>query len=113
MNSTYHEFFRHSDMVHNNPGEAPFVTKFNDTAFLKSWGYTGQCPKFFLPAAITYDSFDAFLLPAGPAEREWSEKMAAAIDGHLKDAKANNMPLYPLFGEDDRALEIGDAIKSR
>lgn len=83
------------DMVHDNPGEAPFVTKFKDTALLKSWGYTGQIPKLFLQCAITYDGFDADLLPLGSKERAWSEKTAAEIDSRLHDAQVNNMPLYP------------------
>jgi hypothetical protein len=83
------------DMVHDNPGEPPFVTKFKDTAFLKSWGYTGQSPRYFVQTAITYDKFDAGLLPPGSPTRDWSEKMATEVDGHLKDAKGNQMPLYP------------------
>ena len=83
------------DMVHNNPGEAPFVTKFNDTGFLKTWGYDGQIPKFFLQAAITYDAFDRALLPADSDARRWSETMAADIDAHLAAAQANDMPLFP------------------
>jgi hypothetical protein len=83
------------DMVHNNPGEAPFVTKFNDTGFLKTWGYDGQIPKFFLQAAITYDAFDPALLPARSETRAWSEKAAADIDAHIAAAQAHQMPLYP------------------
>jgi hypothetical protein len=83
------------DMVHHNPGEPLFVTKFNHPSLLKSWGYTGQCPKFYLQTAITYDRFDPTLLQRGSVERVWSDKMAAFIDERLAEAKASNFPLYP------------------
>jgi hypothetical protein len=50
------------DMVHHNPGEPLFVTKFNQPAHLKSWGYTGQNPKFFVQTAIHYDALDPALV---------------------------------------------------
>ena len=83
------------DMVHHNPGEPLFVTKFNDPAFLKTWGYTGQCPKFFTQTAITYDAFDPTVTPKGSDPRAWSEKTAAFIDARIAEAKAANLPLYP------------------
>jgi len=83
------------DIVHNNPGEPLFITKYNQTAFLKSWGYTGQCPKFFLQSAITYDRFDPTLMPEGSQPRAWSVKMGTFIDGRLDEAKASGMPVYP------------------
>lgn len=83
------------DMVHDNPGEPRFVTKFNDPAVLKQWGYNGQCPKFYLQAATTYDKFDPTLLPKGSKERAFCEAEAARIDEKIKAAKAVQMPLYP------------------
>jgi hypothetical protein len=82
-------------MVHHNPGEPLFVTKFNDPAFLKTWGYTGQCPKFFVQTAITYDAFDPALIPRGSEARRWSEAHAGFIDDCIADAKAAGLPLYP------------------
>ena len=83
------------DMVYHNPGEPRFVTKFNHPALLKTWGYNGQCPKLYVQAALTYDSFDPVLLPKGSAERVWSEKQAAFNDEQLREAQASQMPLYP------------------
>ena len=83
------------DMVHHNPGEPRFETKFNQTAFLKTWGYNGQCPKFYVQTAISYDAFDPALMPKNSAERAWSEKQAAFIDEQLQEAQASQMPLYP------------------
>jgi hypothetical protein len=83
------------DTVANNPGEPLFVTKYNQTAFLKSWGYNGQCPKFYLQTAIMYDRFDPTLLPKDSKERAWSENMGVFIDGRLAEAKSTGMPVYP------------------
>lgn len=83
------------DMVHHNPGEPRFETKFNDPEVLKQWGYNGQIPKCYLQAATTYDAFDPALLPRGSKEREFCEAEATRIDGLLRDAKAAGMPLYP------------------
>ncbi len=83
------------DMVHHNPGEPLFVTKFNQPAHLKSWGYTGQNPKFFVQTAIHYDALDPALVPQGSAERAWSDKNAAFIDERIKEAAASQMPLHP------------------
>jgi hypothetical protein len=83
------------DMVHHNPGEPLFVTKFNQPAHLKSWGYTGQNPKFFVQTAVHYDALDAALVPKGSPERLWSDKTAAFIDERIQEAAASQMPLYP------------------
>ena len=83
------------DMVHHNPGEPLFVTKFNDPAFLKKWGYTGQCPKFFTQTAVTYEAFDPTVTPKGSDARAWSEKTAAFIDERIAEAQAASLPLYP------------------
>lgn len=82
-------------MVHNNPGEPPFQSQFNDPSFLKSWGYTGQAPRTFFQAAITYDHFDRSVLPAGSTERGWSEKLGTRLDALLNAAAAAEIPVYP------------------
>jgi hypothetical protein len=83
------------DMVHHNPGEPLFDIKYNDTAYLKSLGYTGQNPKFFVQTAVNYDALDQGVMPVGSATRVWSEKNARFIDEHIAEAKASQMPLYP------------------
>jgi hypothetical protein len=83
------------DMVHHNPGEPLFVTKFNDPAVLRDWGYTGQCPKFFTQTALTYRAFDPALIPAGSPAAAWAENTAAFIDERITEARAANLPLYP------------------
>lgn len=83
------------DMVHHNPGEPLFVTPFNDPAHLKAWGYTGQNPKFFIQTAIHYDALDATLVPPGSVERAWSDRYAAWVDERIREAQAQQLPLYP------------------
>ena len=45
------------DMVHNNPGEKPYLTKYNNPYYLKSEGFNGIVPQWFVNCAITYDYF--------------------------------------------------------
>lgn len=83
------------DMVHHNPGEPVFVTKYNDPAYLRRQGYTGQIPRIFLPCAISYDRFDPTLMPPGSAARRKTEAYAAEVDDLIAHAEAAGLPLYP------------------
>ncbi|MDD4992787.1 MAG: hypothetical protein PHR83_11180 [Paludibacter sp.] len=83
------------NMVHHNPGEPPFVTKYNDPYYLKEQGFNGQVPRIFLPCAITYDSFDPELMPKGSKARTEAETYALKIDKEIRQAKEAGMPLYP------------------
>lgn len=67
------------DMVHNNPGLAPYETAYIDPVFLKDRGYNGkvfdifQCAQF----GITWDTLDKKnperenVFPKGSKERRW------------------------------------------
>jgi hypothetical protein len=74
------------DMVHNNPGETPFNSSFNDPNKLKSWGYNGQVKNDFagLGCAVTYDTFDTTIFPAGSAERNWVLAKAQQYDAEIQ-----------------------------
>ena len=54
------------DMVHHNPGEPFTESIFNDPAYLKSNGYTGQVMNdfTFAHAAITFDKLNPAIFPA-------------------------------------------------
>ena len=82
------------DMVHDNPGEEPFDTKFNDPAVLKTWGYNGQVIKTFPQTALTYESFDPGIVPSGSPERAWVVMQGKLVDGRIAAAKAVGMPVY-------------------
>ena len=60
------------DMVHNNPGEEPFDTHYNDPKLVKQLGYTGKVFELFESAqfGIDWSSVDRELFPAGSDERK-------------------------------------------
>jgi hypothetical protein len=82
------------DMVHDNPGEKPFDTKFNDPTVLKEWGYNGQVIKTFPQTALTYEAFDPTLVPEGSPERAWAEKYGKVVDERITAAKACALPVF-------------------
>lgn len=45
----------HMDMVHNNPGEKPYITKYNAPVFLKEQGFNGAVTHWHINCAIIYD----------------------------------------------------------
>lgn len=83
------------NMVHHNPGEAPFNTPYTDPAFLKAHGFNGYVPRVFMPCTITYDAFDPALMPPGSKLRLQTEAYAKIVDEHLRKAKAAGIPMYP------------------
>ncbi|MFD9890170.1 hypothetical protein ACFWY9_12580 [Amycolatopsis sp. NPDC059027] len=84
------------DMVQNNPGEPSFSSRFTDPAKLKEYGYDGQVINEFKPphAAITFDSFDPRVFPAGSPGRAWVEAAARTIDAHIARAHAAGIAAY-------------------
>lgn len=83
------------NMVHHNPGEPPFITKYTDPTYLKSQGFNGMVPRIYLPCAITYDSLDPELMPKGSKERQETEAYAEKLDQQIRQAKEAGMPVYP------------------
>ena len=73
------------DMVHFNPGEPPTVSSFNDPEKLAAYGYTGKVVNDFqfVSAAVTFDSFDRRVFPAGSDERAWVEALARSVDAEV------------------------------
>ncbi len=84
------------DMVHNNPGEEPFVTHYNDAAFLKSLGYTGKTFELFEGAqfGINWSAVDPDILPTGSPDRIWVDAKAAELDKLYSSAKAAGLDVY-------------------
>lgn len=82
------------DMVHNNPGEAPYVTKYNDPFFLKVQGFTGAVTHWHINCAITYDNYNQGLID-NEEEKEWIENHAAEIDIKLSEFHEAGMAVYP------------------
>ena len=82
------------NMIHDNPGEKHFETKYRDPAVVKALGYTGQVMKTFPQTALTYDAFDPEVMPKGSPERAWAEEYGKTVDRQIAAAKAAGMPIY-------------------
>ncbi|MDO7135551.1 hypothetical protein [Algibacter lectus] len=86
------------DMVHHNPGEAPYQSAYNDPAVIKEMGYNGKV--YFLfesPAlAINWESVDPDILPKGSEERQWVDAKAAQIKEMHAKSKAQDMAIYAM-----------------
>ena len=84
------------DMVHNNPGEAPFITHYNDPAFLKQLGYQGKVYELFEGAqfGIDWSSVDPDIFPAGSTERIWVDTKASELDHLYSTTKAAGLDIY-------------------
>lgn len=83
------------NMVHHNPGEPRFNTKYTQSEYLKTLGYNGQVPKFEIQCAVTYDDYENNLVPNNTAEKHWIERKAADISIQINNAKRAKMPIYP------------------
>jgi len=82
------------DMVFNNPGEAPTVTKYKDPVFLKKTGFNGMVPAWHIQCGLTYDSFEKGIIPEGSKEREWILKKQRWVKEKLQEAENAGMPVY-------------------
>jgi len=83
------------DMVHNNPGEKPYVTKYTSPSFLKLQGFNSSVTHWHINCAITYDNFKKGVVPANSEERKWIENHANAIEKKLKEFEDDSVNIYP------------------
>lgn len=86
------------DMVHHNPGEAPYNSAYNNPEVIKEMGYNGKV--YFLfesPAlAINWESVDKDILPKGTKDRAWVDAKAAQIKKMHQACKASNIAIYAM-----------------
>lgn len=86
------------DMVHHNPGETPYDSKYNNPAVIKEMGYNGKV--YFLfesPAlAINWESVDPDILPKGSEDRKWVDAKAEQIKQMHAACKEQNMAIYAM-----------------
>lgn len=80
------------DMVHNNPGENAYVTKYNNPSFLKSQGFTGSVPHWHINCAITYDNYADVI---SDSERKWIEAKAAYIEEQIDKFHEEGIAVFP------------------
>lgn len=83
------------DMVYNNLGQSPRISKFNDPEYLKELGYNSMVPHWYVQCGITYDQLEKGIVPKGSDERIWIEKNAAFLKEKIREAKKVGIELYP------------------
>jgi hypothetical protein len=86
------------DMVHHNPGEAPYDSAYVDPAVIKEMGYNGKVYFLFESPmlAINWESVDPDILPKGSVEREWVDAKAAQIKQMQAAAQAQGLSIYAM-----------------
>lgn len=83
------------NMVHDNPGEAPWITDYKNPAALKRLGYTGEVVKMEPQCGLTFDRYAPGVVRQQSEERIWIERKAAEFRKFLAIAKKSGMPVYP------------------
>ncbi|MDJ1132952.1 hypothetical protein [Streptomyces iconiensis] len=84
------------DMVHANPGEPMTESRYNDPRVLASYDYDGQVINEFRPphTALTFESVDERIFPAGSEGRAWVEDNALRVEAHIRRAHAAGIACY-------------------
>lgn len=84
------------DMVHANPGEPMTESRYNDPRVLASYGYDGQVINEFRPphTALTFETVDERVFPAGSEGRAWVEENARRVEAHVRRAHAAGVACY-------------------
>ncbi|MDP4292257.1 MAG: hypothetical protein Q8908_14345 [Bacteroidota bacterium] len=82
------------NMVHNNPGEKPFDTKYVDPTYLKSQGFKAAVLFCHINTGITYDNFEKNVVPKGSEERKWIENKALVNLAKIHSYKAVGLNVY-------------------
>jgi len=73
-------------MVHHNPGEKPFITKFTNPETLAEYGFNGQVFKH-INTVVTFDKLGHNLFPENSPERLWIEKFKKTLKSEIDEAK--------------------------
>lgn len=81
------------DMIHHNPGEAPFDTAFSDPGHLSDYGFNGQAFKHINTVA-TLESVAPGVFPASEEERDWLDAFTADRVEEIRAAKAAGLDVY-------------------
>ncbi len=84
------------DMIHNNPGEAPYDSQYNDPNILKKMGYNGKVFSLFESAqlAVNWDKVDKNILPIGTFDRLWVDSIAACLDSVYTKTKKAGLQVF-------------------
>lgn len=98
---------------HDNPGEEPFDSRFRDPEVVLDRGFNGMIVHG-LAGILTYDAYDARLVPEGSDERATVLAARERVVALVRRAKANHLTVF-LNGDElafpARALELyGDEV---
>ncbi len=101
------------DMVHHNPGEAPFPTTFLNPEKLNEFGYNGQVFKH-INCAVGFAHYDAEIFAQGTEEKAWLDAERARIKAEIQAARDAGIRIFyhiDLFVLPKKLVEIyRDAI---
>lgn len=81
------------DMVHHNPGEAPFRSRFLEPAHLVDYGFNGQVFKH-VNCIVTFSNLCVDVFPAGSEERAWLDAFSPGIEMEIATAKAAGLMVF-------------------
>lgn len=81
------------DMVHDNPGETPFETRYRNPAELAGLGLNGQVNKH-IHTAVPFDFLGRDLFPAGSEEREWFNQQIEHYQAGIERAENAGLSMY-------------------
>ena len=81
------------DMVHHNPGEPPFQTRFSDPAHLVDYGFNGQVFKH-INCIATFAATGVDCFPPGSPERAWLDTFTPGIEREIARAKAHGLKVF-------------------
>lgn len=81
------------DMVHHNPGEPPFKTRYLDPVHLSDLGFNGQVFKH-INCIATYEAAGVDVFPQGSEERAWLDAFTPGIADAILRAKAAGLKVF-------------------
>lgn len=81
------------DMVHHNPGEAPFETNFLKPEKLREYGYNAQVFKH-INTAVNFLKYDEHLFDESPEAMEWIKCLKEKIRKEIQKAKTEGLKVY-------------------
>lgn len=81
------------DMVHHNPGEAPFVTKYLDPQYLHGLGFNGQVFKH-INCIATFAASGVDVFPEDSEAKRWLDAFSPGIEAALSRAKAAGLKVF-------------------
>ncbi len=81
------------DMVHHNPGEPRFQSRFLDPAYLLDYGFNGQVFKH-INCIATFAATGVDCFPAGSPERAWLDQFTPGIEREIAAAKKQGLKVF-------------------